>query len=573
MKKIAVVLTFIAVVVSLGYLLNPLDRRMFNFHDDTQAARIQQMALALKNGPFPPRLAPELSRDMGFPVFNFYAPLAYWITTGLNLAGMPVPMALKFSFLLSIAASFLSMYLLLRAFFRTLPSLLGAVVYVSSLWFAVEIFVRGNLSECWFLAVFPLALFFMVKNSRRASPLNLAAASLAISLALTSHNVLSLVSLVLFTAFALLFPGRKRNFLGVALALGLSAYFLIPAVLESRLTYASYVAELTKYGDYFLCAWQVWKAPAWEFGGAAAGCEKDGMPYLLGKIHIVLGVAGALLFIVMLIKSKKTKQYRNAGLFMLLLGAGAFFLTTYQSAFVWDLFKPVFALFQFPWRFLVFVMPSLAFFAAFLFETVSAKLPRLAGAALMIMVMAVLLFTSKKFFSKPWLSTYDEFDRTYLAKNYLTRTVAYHMAEYLPRTADYAYWRSFDTQLHPDADSKMKVTDNAPVEAADKNAYRVLTNSYFLKEVSVNKPTVLTVNIHYFPFWQITVDNNKYQPRSFDKLGRPVIRLDQPAIVQVKYAETLPERSADLMTLAAALMLCAVILYKPLWNKLIPHLK
>ena len=91
-----------AILFTLSKLLNPLDPRMFNFHDDTQAARIQQMALSIKSLHIPPRLAPEFSHNLGFPVFNFYAPTAYWITTGLHLVGFSIPMALKLSFFLTI---------------------------------------------------------------------------------------------------------------------------------------------------------------------------------------------------------------------------------------------------------------------------------------------------------------------------------------------------------------------------------------------------------------------------------------------------------------------------------------
>ena len=109
-------IAFLSITLTLGKILNPLDPRMFNFHDDTQASRIQQMALNIKTGHIPPRLAPTLSYGLGFPVFNFYAPFSYQITTGFHLLGMSVPMALKFSFFLSVILSFVTMFLLLQTF-------------------------------------------------------------------------------------------------------------------------------------------------------------------------------------------------------------------------------------------------------------------------------------------------------------------------------------------------------------------------------------------------------------------------------------------------------------------------
>src|SRR3989338_3087891 len=171
-KKIRIIIfliAFLSIAFTLGKILNPLDPRMFNFHDDTQAARIQQMTINLKSGHIPPRLAPTLSYGLGFPVFNFYAPFSYQITTGFHLLGMSIPMALKFSFFLSVILSFVTMFLLLQTFFGFLPSILGGIAYASSLWFAVEIFVRGNLAECWFLVLFPLSLYLLVLNARKSS--------------------------------------------------------------------------------------------------------------------------------------------------------------------------------------------------------------------------------------------------------------------------------------------------------------------------------------------------------------------------------------------------------------------
>ena len=133
---------------------------MFNFHDDTQASRIQQMALNIKTGHIPPRLAPTLSYGLGFPVFNFYAPFSYQITTGFHLLGMSVPMALKFSFFLSVILSFVTMFLLLQTFFSFLPSILGGVAYSSSLWLAVEIFVRETLRSVGFSSSSPFRFIY-----------------------------------------------------------------------------------------------------------------------------------------------------------------------------------------------------------------------------------------------------------------------------------------------------------------------------------------------------------------------------------------------------------------------------
>lgn len=575
-KKIRIIVFFIAllsIAFTLGKILNPLDPRMFNFHDDTQAARVQQMAVNLKSGHIPPRLAPSLSYGLGFPVFNFYAPFSYQLTTGFHLLGMSVPMALKFSFFLSVILSFVTMFLLLQAFFGFLPSLLGGVAYSSSLWFAVEIFVRGNLAECWFLVLFPLSLYLLVMNARKQSKYLMAFSIFIIAFTLTVHNVFSLLALIIFAIFTLLFKNKKRNLLILALGLLLSSYFLIPALSELNLTYAAQNAQRTRYGDHFLCTSQIWSSPKWEYSGSTAGCENDGMPFTLGKIHIMLGVLGIAIFLFDIFKNK-TKKFvsKQTSLFILVLTIVALFLTTYQSAFIWTVLSPVLSLFQFPWRFLLFGVFGLAYFIAYLFHRIEQKNYRFAG-VLAIVAISVFLFTSDKFFSKPWLMSYDEYASAYMSENYISRTVAYNMAEYLPKTANYDYWRSFDSQIHPGKDLLVGVTQNAPIETQDISLLKVIKNDPFAKTVSINKPSEVKINIHYLPFWEIKINGEKIIPHKFDSLGRPIIALSQPSTISVTYKETLLETISNIISLIILIVVGMLIFYKPLWNKLKPLLK
>lgn len=573
MKKIIFAAVFIGVFLFLGHSLNPLDRRMITFHDDTQAARIQQMALSIREGQFPPRLAPDLSYGLGFPIFNHYAPTAYWIATLFHLMGMPVVMALKFTFLLSVLLAFTAMFLLLRGNFKFFPSLIGAVTYVSSLWFAIEIFTRGNLAECWFLAIFPFALYLLAANAKRLSNTLMVLTAVAISFTLTAHNVLSLLAIALFCVYIFINKNRKRNILALILGGLFASYFLIPAIFELSLTQASQIAKLANYKDHFLCINQVWSSPVWEFGGSGIGCEKDGMPFMLGKIHILFAILGVLAFLIQIIRNKENTAIKKNGLFFLLLGAISLFLTTYQSSLVWNIFEPILSLFQFPWRFLVFVLPALSFFSAFLFEKATARFRFILPGTIILVAITGLLFTSSKFFSKPWLMSYDEYTNTYLAPSYIARTVAYNMAEYLTAKADYTYWRSFDPQIHLENHKNIPIQIGTPAQADSPDATKVLSNNPYRKEVSVIKPALISLNIHYFPFWEIYINNIRTIPDQFDKLGRPLLAITQPAVVRVVYNQTPVEKIANLLSLFTAVIMCGLIFYKPLWNKLKPYLK
>lgn len=542
-KKIVFFFILLAVIFFLGKNLNPFDPRMFDFHDDTQPARIQQFAKNITSGIVPPRMGPDLSQGLGFPVFNFYAPTSYWITTGFHLIGIPIPLAIKTSFLLAIILSFVAMYLLLKRFFTQEASLVGGAVYSSSLWFAIEIFIRGNLGEIWFMVFFPLSLYILHLYSEKNSKLTFILTVLILSALFTVHNVLSLVSLFIISLFILVLPHKKQLLFAFIAALALSSYFLLPGLVESHLTYASYVAEKTNYHDHFLCAWQMWSAPHWEFGGSGPGCDTDTMPFTLGKFHIILGLLGILTF---LFRFKHEKKQRRLFLFLLLVGIISLFLTTYQSSFIWDILSPVFSLFQFPWRFLIFGSFLFAFFAGYLIHTLHIPYKKIVA----VILIGIFLYSSSKYFSKPWLYSVDEFNNNLASNKYITQKGAYHMAEYLPKTADYNYWRSIE---------------NEPLSVEKPGGFQ--------KEYTVNKSGIVTVDIHYFPFWQLKVNDRAIVPDKFDLLGRPIVSANYQDKVTATYQQTLTERLGNLVSLGTVLLLMSILIYKPVWNKLKALLK
>src|SRR3989304_8222601 len=88
----------------------------FPIHDDTQVARVYEMGKALSDGMFPVRWVSDLGYGYGYPIFNFYAPLAYYIGGFFNLIGFDALVATKIMFALGILLSGIFMYFLAREF-------------------------------------------------------------------------------------------------------------------------------------------------------------------------------------------------------------------------------------------------------------------------------------------------------------------------------------------------------------------------------------------------------------------------------------------------------------------------
>ena len=520
---------------------------MFTFHDNTQAARMQEFALNLSHGIIPPRLAPDFSFKNGFPVFNFYAPFAYWIGAFLHLIGLSSAMALKAVLFLGLIGSFITFFLFGSLFFGFWGGLLGASVYSSSLWMAVEIFVRGNVGEVWFMTLLPLSLYLLKKSDTEGKSSLFLLSSIILSFLFSVHNVLSLVSVIFISIFSISLTQKKKAFVALIVGLLLASYFLIPAVVENKLTYANEIASKTKYTDHFLCAWQLWKANKWSFGGSGVGCLNDDMSFQIGKIHLLLAGLGIGLFFVFWMRNKKKKRiYLPIAILCWTLFSA--FLTTYASQPIWDLFSPIMSVFQFPWRFLPFVVFGTAYFAMYVVGVV--KNNKLNGIIAVILSLG-LVYTSSKFFFKPWEYSSDEYSSMFLTEKYVEQKAAYEIPEYFPRSGDYATWRLYENS---------QVGFGAP-----PLLYK--TNTPFLKEVESTESSLL-LPIHYFPFWEVQVNGTRIIPTSFDKLGRPLLtNLPAHSIVTIQYNETPIERTGDGITIVAFGILLLVCLNKKLWKK------
>ncbi len=520
--------------------LNPLENTMFDFHDLTQAGRINQFALNLREGRIPPRLAPEFSFNQGFPLFNFYAPFAYWVTTSFHLLGISVMSSLKLSFFLAFTLSFFTMFIFLRRLFSFLPSLLGATLYVTSTYFATEIMIRGNLAETWYLVLLPLALSLLISNSKKFSRRVFFWTTLILFFSFTVHNVFSLLSVGLFTIFSFLLPNKKVNLISISLALVLGSYFLLPALTETSFIQINSLIKGYNYQDHFLCAWQLWNSNGWHFGSSMPGCDNDLMSFKLGKLNLLLGTFGFLLLLYQSFRQNKNDLIKRVSIFMGVLFTLSIFLTLNYSQPVWDLFSPVMSLFQFPWRFLVFGMVGSSFLGAYLFHYL--KLPF--KSILIVLIILISFVTARKYLIKP-MHSYTAYNAKYNSTTYITKELAFMMPEYISSNTNYNYWSAFDSKLPLRSDQLVDL---------DKNGL-------FEKKFHTSGPAQIVINIQYFPYWKVFVEDKEVRITKFDKLGRPVLKLSKPSQVRVTYIQTPIEQTGNFLTIIGFVLL-GIIVYR-----------
>ncbi|MBI2420750.1 MAG: hypothetical protein HYV38_01570 [Candidatus Levybacteria bacterium] len=367
----------------------------FPIHDDTQVARIFEMGKMLKSGVFPVRWVPDLGYGYGYPIFNFYAPLAYYAGGIFMLLGFDALLATKIMMALGVVLAGLSMYLLAKEFFGKLGGLISGLFYVYAPYHAVDIYVRGDVAEFYAYAFIPIMFLGIYKKSILMGSIGFAA--IILSHNLTAMMVTPFLLVAILINYYVAFKEKKSFIINpssliLVLGLALSAFYWIPALLEMKNTNVlSQIGGGADFRDHFVCIPQLWDS-LWGFGGSVAGCI-DGLSFKIGKLHII----GSLTALILMFIAMRNKNYNNYRYYILLVFAGfliSVFLMLDVSRFVWEAI-PIMAFFQYSWRFLILA----SFFSSLLAGYIIWFLKKPATYLSAIILIFFLLFYNLKLFN------------------------------------------------------------------------------------------------------------------------------------------------------------------------------
>lgn len=356
MKKTLITL-LILILITLPTLLPFFNNKFFYTQDHIFVARLNQMSTALSDGHFPVRWSPDLR--FGEPLFNFYAPLPYYIGAAIKLLGFNFIWVAKILFILSSILSAITMYVFCLKLFSKKGAFLTAVLYVYAPYRAVDLYVRGALSETWAFVFFPLIFYASILLSEKVNLKRISFLSLALAGLFLTHNVTTLMFLPFLGLWWIYLLFKENNFLkdknwkltfsltgSFTLGLGLSAFFLLPALLESSfiqtkyltVSYFNFRAHFVAYGQFF--------STFWGYGSSLWGLD-DGLSFQIGLGHWLILV---LVFVVGFIYRKDRKLLGLLS-FLGFSFLASLFMQHNKSAFVWEAI-PILAFIQFPWRFL-----------------------------------------------------------------------------------------------------------------------------------------------------------------------------------------------------------------------------
>ncbi|MFN4212901.1 MAG: hypothetical protein ACK4FL_02990 [Microgenomates group bacterium] len=116
-------------------------------------------------------------------------------------------------------------------------------------------------------------------------------------------------------------------------------------------------------------------------------------------------------------------------------------MTIYQSQLLWQLFSPIISVIQFPWRFIGLSLIGISFFSAYFFQQIKIPFKNI----LIFLILIIALMVNGKYFKGQTIFKKD-FENRFLSQEYIEKKAAYAVAEYLPKTIDYQYWRSLENK-------------------------------------------------------------------------------------------------------------------------------
>src|SRR4051794_6931813 len=216
--------------------------------------RMVEFNAALRAGDYFPTWSPDLYYGHGSPLFQFYAPLVYYITEVPVLAGFDIVTALKITQLLALIASGSAMYYFAAANVSRWAACVAALLYMVAPYRILDLFVRHALAEHTAFVWLPLLALgtqrFVAQRTRGGA---IAAIIASAGLVLT-HNITAMIALPVCLASGWFLSGRTKDcrailFAGLptVIGVGLAAFFWLPALAGRALT----KAEESLTGGYF----------------------------------------------------------------------------------------------------------------------------------------------------------------------------------------------------------------------------------------------------------------------------------------------------------------------------------
>ncbi len=492
---ILLICLFLISIITFYRLLRP---GYFSMMDDMHVFRLDQLDNCLKDGQIPCRVIKDGGMGYGYPLFNYYSPLAYGIAEFFHLIGFSLINSLKITFASCHLIGVFGMYFFASIFWGKLGAFISAIIFLLAPYQATDSFVRGALSESLAINIIPWVFYFLTKfiKNFKLKIKNWIFLTISLSALLLSHNLTSLAIAPVLIVYSLLILFKNKNLnaksifklsIPVLISVGISSFFLLPAIFEKNLVTVDTMTQgYFQYIIHFATLNQLFISRFWGFGASLWG-PIDDMAFSIGLVQWLLPLI-SILFLFFKRNQIKTKQLALVILFFFIF-LFSVFLTHNKSTFIWQMF-PLMAFYQFPWRFLSIAIFASSFVAGSIILLVNKKQQILT----VVLVSIITIILNFSYFKEDiWFPNLTDTQK--LSSSEIIAQSGAGLKDYWPK-----YGQSFPTSFAPE---KPIVSDNIVITNYNKKSNQINLT------IIANSNGKITLPLVYFPNWQLFVNNQK----------------------------------------------------------------
>ncbi|MDH5533417.1 MAG: 6-pyruvoyl-tetrahydropterin synthase-related protein [Candidatus Pacebacteria bacterium] len=512
-------------------------------HDgENHLARFANYKVAIREGQFPPRFAPNLLNHYGYPVFNYNYPLANIISLPFSFLKVNYELTFKiivFSFVL--AGLFGVNKWLESLSFDKRSRMFASSIFALTPYLINALSYRGNIGEVMSFCLLPWLFYTIenpVKNHLGKNSIKFLGQTLIWIMFFLSHNIAVLFGTPILIIYSLIKYKKeilKQFSLILSFILGIisTLWFWLPAVFEKNLVVLDN-AELSKnYVDHFPTLSQLLFSPL-EFGFSKVG-SIDSLSFNIGLAQISI-----LVFAFILLKKKienKQNQFNKIKLF-LIASLILLLLQLHITIPLWRIL-PLVNFIQFPWRLTMFIGILVLPIAAFVFERGNKITKFILLSVVFIQLITVLKVKPADYFHKNNID-YEAFTQTTSTANEnLAKTFTY---------SEFADWKPSAKILS--GEGQISTTE-----------WRGSKRKY---TVNVNTESVIVEPTMHFKGWETQVNGNDITYIDNEEIkGRIAYKLPVGEhIVSTKFTQnSWPRMTGNILSGLGILSIVSIVLF------------
>ncbi len=490
---------------------------------------------ALSQGQFPVRWVEHIWDGHSMPLFNFYQTGFYYLNYLMSFITPQTTDSIKSSVMLLWLLGGVGVFLLLRKL-GPIPAALAFIVYLTSPYLYLDIFVRSSFPEFMAISLLPLTLFAF-RKILEGKLVFMTIFSLLFGVIIFTHLHMAIVFTPIFVIYALINRSSNIRFaaLSFLLSFGVAAFYLLPAISEldliqpEKLTSKDFdfhknFTDLRDINSYI-----------WGYSGVWVG-SYGGWSKLIGVTQWIIWFLSLALALF-----KKKIFYRKEMLFWLLVLAYGLFLMSPFSTLIWENVQ-ILRFLQFPWRFAAIFPIATATLAGIMVSELTKDLKK--QVAVHILIVAVALITTY-----PYIVVYSKAEMSFFnlpfkqwSLNEKAKVVAYLEPAYLPKGVEELPYGPLGRYYTPDKQVNLRLEKSTDIELVFTSDHK---DAFELRVFS-----------HDFPGWRAFVDNQPLMIKDEEKT-RYIILMVPPGkhIIEVKFTDTKIRQIANRVSIATLAML------------------